>query len=215
MRMNNIFYYKTCLGIIGVADNGKALTDLFFTGTQGLNSCFSYKMLPDRGEETAAYTTQSNEMFHIDIQNVIPAVKRHGVTEEAAESTDMTAPTVKETSLIREAAFQLSEYLAGKRKTFDIPLDIKGTPFQLAVWKALLDIPYGETRSYKEIAESIGRAKACRAVGMACNRNPVAIIVPCHRVIGTDGSMTGFASGVNIKEKLLELEKRHRNHRNA
>lgn len=208
--MNSIFYYKTCVGVIGIADNGKAITGLFFVGVRKLNPGISCEELPKCGAEISAHVRLFNDMSHIDMPNVIPAAKRYEAAEEATGNTKMTAPAVKETPLVREAAFQLSEYFAGKRKAFEIPLDIKGTPFQLAVWKALSGIPYGETRSYKEISESIGRVKAYRAVGMACNRNPVAIIVPCHRVIGADGNMTGFASGMGIKEKLLKLEKRNK-----
>ncbi|MHC1745777.1 MAG: methylated-DNA--[protein]-cysteine S-methyltransferase [Negativicutes bacterium] len=118
---------------------------------------------------------------------------------------------VKETPLIKEAAQQIKEYLAGKRKVFDIPIAAKGTPFQQIVWEALRAIPYGETRSYKEIAENIGQPKACRAVGMANNRNPIALMVPCHRVIGANGKLVGYAGGLDIKEKLLNLEKAHVN----
>ena len=112
----------------------------------------------------------------------------------------------KETSLTKEAYTQLSEYLKGKRKTFDLPFKMRGTQFQLQVWNALLDIPYGETRSYKQIAEAIGNPKAVRAVGMANNRNPLLIIVPCHRIIGKNGSLVGYAGGLDKKEFLLRLE---------
>lgn len=113
----------------------------------------------------------------------------------------------KETSLTKEAYAQLSEYLNGKRKTFDLPFKMRGTQFQEQVWNALLDIPYGETRSYKQIAEAIGNPKAVRAVGMANNRNPLLIIVPCHRVIGKNGSLVGYGEGLEMKEFLLRLEK--------
>ena len=113
----------------------------------------------------------------------------------------------KETSLTKEAYAQLSEYLNGKRKTFDLPFKMRGTQFQLQVWNALLDIPYGETRSYKQIAEAIGNPKAVRAVGMANNRNPLLIIVPCHRIIGKNGSLVGYGEGLEMKEFLLRLEK--------
>ena len=112
----------------------------------------------------------------------------------------------KETSLTKEAYAQLSEYLNGKRKTFDLPFKMRGTQFQLQVWNALLDIPYGETRSYKQIAEAIGNPKAVRAVGMANNRNPLLIIVPCHRIIGKNGSLVGYGEGLDKKEFLLRLE---------
>lgn len=104
------------------------------------------------------------------------------------------------------AAKQLSEYFAGQRKVFDLPLHPLGTPFQMAVWQALLTIPYGETRSYGEIAAAIGNPKACRAVGMACNKNPIWILIPCHRVVGSNRSLTGYAGGLDMKRALLELE---------
>lgn len=114
------------------------------------------------------------------------------------------------TEVSDEAARQLEEYFQGKRKTFKLPLKLKGTEFQKLVWDALLTIPYGETRSYSEIACQIGRPKASRTVGMANHRNPVAIVVPCHRVIGKNGSLTGYAGGLDKKERLLDLERRNR-----
>ena len=111
-----------------------------------------------------------------------------------------------ETPLIKRAIEQLEEYLNGKRKSFDLPLSFSGTPFQEMVWNALLTIPYGETRTYSEIAHQIGRHKAFRAVGMANNKNPLSIFIPCHRVIGTGGKMVGYGGGVHIKEHLLKLE---------
>lgn len=110
------------------------------------------------------------------------------------------------TALLREACVQLSQYFAGQRTTFDLPLRFGGTAFQHAVWEALLDIPYGETRTYGQIAEAIGRPRAVRAVGQAIGRNPISILVPCHRVIGKDGTLTGFGGGLAIKEQLLTGE---------
>jgi methylated-DNA-[protein]-cysteine S-methyltransferase len=101
---------------------------------------------------------------------------------------------------------ELEEYFAGKRIAFTLPLDLRGTEFQLACWRSLLEIPYGETRSYRDIALSIGHPYAYRAVGMSNNRNPVAIIVPCHRVIASSGSLCGYGGGLDIKRKLLDLE---------
>lgn len=106
---------------------------------------------------------------------------------------------------------QIQEYLCGIRKKFDVNYKLSGTEFQLSVWRELLQIPYGETRTYKEIAHAIGNERAARAVGMANNRNPLHIIIPCHRVIGADGSLTGYAGGVSMKEELLKLEKRWKN----
>ena len=111
-----------------------------------------------------------------------------------------------ETALIKEANRQLSEYLKRERQMFDLPLNPRGTDFQKRVWRALCDIPYGETRSYKQIAEAIGNPKAVRAVGMANNRNPITIVVPCHRVIGADGKLVGYGGGLEMKEFLLRLE---------
>lgn len=111
--------------------------------------------------------------------------------------------------LLRRAAEELGEYLGGRRHDFTVPLDPRGTDFQRQVWQALRSIPYGETRTYGQIAEQIGRPHAARAVGMANNRNPIAILIPCHRVIGSDGSMTGYAAGIAIKERLLALERRN------
>jgi len=109
---------------------------------------------------------------------------------------------------VLENAFnQLEEYLEGKRKEFDLPLNPKGTPFQQKVWSCLYKIPYGETKSYKDIAEQIGDINACRAVGNANNKNPIPILIPCHRVIGANGDLTGFGAGLDLKQKLLNIEK--------
>ncbi len=101
---------------------------------------------------------------------------------------------------------ELDEYFAGRRRAFSFPLDLRGTDFQLQCWHALLDIPYGETRTYRDIAHSIGHPQAFRAVGMSNNRNPIAIVVPCHRVIASDGSLCGYGGGLDIKRQLLDLE---------
>ena len=114
-----------------------------------------------------------------------------------------------ETPLLAEGKRQLAEYFAGKRKDFDLPLNAKGTAFREKVWAALRDIPYGETITYGQLAANIGQPKAVRAVGGANHHNPISIIIPCHRVIGADGSLTGYGGGMDLKEKLLELERSH------
>jgi methylated-DNA-[protein]-cysteine S-methyltransferase len=124
-----------------------------------------------------------------------------------ADYYDKNAYELNETELIREAAAQLMEYLEGKRTEFNIKLNPKGTQFQQKVWEALREIPYGETRSYQQIAGVIGKEKAARAVGRANHNNPIMIFIPCHRVIGADKSLVGFGAGLDIKEKLLNLEK--------
>lgn len=113
---------------------------------------------------------------------------------------------VENKEFFREAARQLEAYFSGRLESFDLKLAPEGTDFQKSVWKALCEIPYGETRTYKEIAVYIGKPGAYRAVGLANNRNPIAIIIPCHRVIGSDGKLTGYASGLDVKELLLRLE---------
>lgn len=112
----------------------------------------------------------------------------------------------KETKLIKETYKQLLEYFEGKRKQFDLPLYLDGTEFQKKVWKALLNIPYGELKTYKQIAEEIGCAKGCRAVGNANNKNKIMIVIPCHRVVGTSGDLVGYACGLDVKKNLLEIE---------
>jgi O-6-methylguanine DNA methyltransferase len=113
-----------------------------------------------------------------------------------AESASALQPYVRE----------LEEYFAGQRREFSFPLDLRGTDFQVACWRALLKIPYGETRTYADIARAVDRPTGFRAVGMANNRNPIAIVVPCHRVIASDGTLCGYGGGLDIKRKLLELE---------
>ena len=112
------------------------------------------------------------------------------------ESQDVLAPYLRE----------LNEYFSRQRRVFSVPLDLRGTEFQLQCWRALLEIPYGETRTYRDLAEAIGHPHAFRAVGMSNNRNPIAIIVPCHRVIASDGSLCGYGGGLDIKRKLLDFE---------
>ena len=115
----------------------------------------------------------------------------------------------KETLLIKEAFKQIEEYIKGTRKEFDLPLNPEGTEFRKKVWRELRKIPYGKTVSYGAIAKNIGNPKASRAVGGANNKNPIAIIIPCHRVIGSNGKLVGYAGGLDIKQKLLEIEEKY------
>ena len=123
--------------------------------------------------------------------------------------TDYRPPetTIRETPLLQEAVRQLRDYLAGKLTGFSLPLQPEGTAFMQQVWSRLCEIPYGETASYKSLAESIGKPNAARAVGMANHRNPIPIFIPCHRVIGASGSLVGYRGGVDLKSRLLKLEK--------
>ena len=125
----------------------------------------------------------------------ICALKFHAQDEERGEYPHLL-----------QAEEELNEYFAGRRRTFSVPLSIHGTPFQQKVWRALMEIPYGETVSYGELARRVGNAKASRAVGMANHVNRIPIIIPCHRVVGANGRLTGYAGGLEIKRKLLETE---------
>ncbi len=156
---NNLFLYyqKTDIGSVGIAENDGSITSLFFESGDSL-----------RGAE------------------------------------------IIETKLLAEAFRQLNCYLAGKLKQFSLPLAPSGTPFMLQVWKTLCTIPYGTTVTYKDIASAVGNPQAVRAVGMANHRNSIPIFIPCHRVIGSDGTLTGYRGGLALKTQLLELEQSHR-----
>lgn len=146
-------------------------------------------------------------MYHSPFGNMELSYEEGGVISlrMAEKGTKGEAPFGLALTVFRE----LDEYFQGRRKTFDIPCRTHGTAFQEKVWAALREIPYGETRSYRDIAEAIGHPKAYRAVGMANNANPLFIIIPCHRVIGADGSLTGYGGGLPMKKALLMLEKKH------
>ena len=148
---------------------------------------------------------EDGEITELVFLNPEAGCKRN-VCEKAARMVIGSLNEQKETPLLKEAASQLREYLEGCRQSFKLPLKPKGTDFQLKVWKALESIPYGQTRSYKDIAAMCGNEKACRAVGMANNRNPISIFIPCHRVIGRDGRLVGYGGGLCVKERLLRLE---------
>ena len=155
-------------------------------------------------------------MKNFFIHEFHPAVRLF-VAEESGKLTDVLFKTpssfnpaqlgVSETPLLREAKEQLIEYFAGKRRVFDLPISLSGTDFELSCWEALRAIPYAKTQSYADIARAIGRPRAFRAVGGANHRNPIAIIVPCHRVVGSDGSLVGFGGGLDVKKFLLDLER--------
>lgn len=133
----------------------------------------------------------------------------HGITFlslDGAPPVEVSSETRTSRAVLAETERQLDEYFAGERTSFDLPLALRGTPFQLRVWRALCDIPYGETISYGELARRVGAPGAARAVGLANGRNPVPIIVPCHRVIGANGTLTGYGGGLDRKRWLLALE---------
>lgn len=145
------------------------------------------------------------------------AIGRIGIAEDNENitnlyfETDVVPQNVEfvETAVIKEAFRQLTAYLAGELQTFSVPLAPHGTDFMRAVWTVLCGVPYGKTASYKEVAISAGSPKAARAVGLANNRNPIPLFIPCHRIIGADGKLVGYRGGVDIKKRLLKIEKRH------
>lgn len=143
-----------------------------------------------RGLLTIALPNESRDAADARVRRLLGAVT---VREDAAALT--------------EALTQLTAYFAGTRRTFDVPLDPRGTPFQRQVWAAVADVPFGETRSYGEIAHAIGRPAAARAVGSANGANPLPPIIPCHRLVGTDGALTGYGGGLDLKQALLDLER--------
>lgn len=142
-------------------------------------------------------------------------IGRIGLAEENGSITALFFPgeatpaaaVIDATPLLREAFTQLHAWLAGERENFELPLAPKGSDFMQRVWQELCRIPYGATASYGAVAAAVGSPKAARAVGMACNRNPIPLIIPCHRVIGSSGTLVGYGGGLEIKEKLLALEK--------
>ncbi|MGN1033111.1 MAG: methylated-DNA--[protein]-cysteine S-methyltransferase, partial [Intestinibacter sp.] len=152
------FYYDTEIGRLGIREDGKSITHIYFR--------------------------EPNIDLEIEENKLV----------------------VQESCLIKEAYVQLKEYIEGQRKQFDLPLNPKGTEFQKRVWRELTKIPYGETRSYKDIAIAVGNEKASRAVGMANNKNPIPIVIPCHRVVGSNKKLVGYAGGLDLKERLLNLE---------
>lgn len=138
-----------------------------------------------------------------------------GIVEERSAITNLLFDTdqipenisMDETKVLSQAGTQLTEYLSGVRKMFTLPLAPKGTSYMQNVWDRLRSVPYGDTRTYKEIAEIMGNPHGSRSVGLACSHNPIPIFIPCHRIIGSDGSLTGYRGGIRIKSLLLELER--------
>jgi len=139
------------------------------------------------------------------IATTLPSTREEDIFERLRELQTISYVR-KDTPLLTDAGNQLKDYFDGKRTSFHLPLDLRGTPFQLKIWSALQKIPYGVTWSYQDLANTIGSPKAVRAVGAANGRNPIPVIVPCHRVIGKNGSLTGFTGGIALKKSLLDLE---------
>ncbi len=147
----------------------------------------------------------SSYVFSTPLGNIAISDNGEAITEICL--TDSTLSQEEPSKLQKKACCELKEYFEGGLKNFTLPLAPEGTDFQKKVWRALCTIPYGETRSYGDIAKLIGNPRASRAVGGANNKNPIMIVIPCHRVIGSDGSLVGYAGGIDIKKRLLEMEK--------
>ena len=186
-----------------VRDRGNAK---HFRGLSSQIYIYSYRIENYEGNR---YMTD-NYYFKSPIGNLIICEENHKITRIylQAKEEDITPGGANHlhSDLLYEAYKQLQEYFSGKRKTFDLPINPQGTPFQQKVWSALQDIPFGETRIYEDIAIAIGNKKALRAVGQANNRNPILIVVPCHRVINKNGQLGGFGCGIETKKILLDLE---------
>lgn len=161
-----------------------------------------YKDMDKTSNEGIMYSIYDTSYGPVTIGAINSGIKTLQFGERAPVSIEQ-----KRTSLSDKAAYELNEYLSGRRKQFEVPIIYEGTPFQRQVWTELLNIPYGETRSYKDIAAAIGNPKGVRAVGMANNKNKLMVLIPCHRVIGANGALVGYAGGIELKEKLLKLER--------
>ncbi len=167
--------------------------------------CYDYTVMSAHGTQSYIYNSPLGRYRLVTSRTGIVYL---APDESPAGAARQAMPPGNESpdKLIPEVCRQLDAYFAGRLRAFDVPLDLKGTTFQLSVWRALAAIPYGQTRSYAEIARAIGQPRAVRAVGQAIGANPVSIIVPCHRVIGSSGKLTGYAGGIRRKQALLNLE---------
>ena len=176
--MKNTYIFRTIIGYIKIVESNNFITNIQFISEKEVNS----------------------EQKHVTMEPMEPHESKK--LNEQKFSFD-----AKEKPLVIQAANQLEEYLSGSRKQFDLPLNPSGTEFQKKVWDILRTIPYGEHWSYKQVAIALEKPTAARAVGMANNKNPIPIIIPCHRVIGSNGDLVGYAGGLEIKGQLLNLEK--------
>lgn len=203
MGAENVFYYRSPVGLLRVKTQEGYLTGLAVArGAEFPEAEVPEEQIP--GEKISGKQILSEKGNFVDSWRFSVAGPGHAtVPEEMQAGTALFSDTV-----FRETARQLDEYFAGKRREFSVPIKTQGTDFQEKVWAALRKIPYGETRTYGQIAAQIGNPKAGRAVGGANHNNPIMILTPCHRVIGADGSLTGFGGGLDVKEALLALEKK-------
>lgn len=190
-------YASTRLGELLLVADGDAITGLYFPD-------HTYPPKPDAIGELVEIDVLGNDMPGNDMPG--DDVLGEEVRDEELRDEGASAGTGGEYPLLAQAADELREYLAGKRRSFDVPVAASGDPLSEAVWQHLLRIPYGETTTYGEIAASLGRREFAQRVGQAVGHNPISIIIPCHRVLGADGSLTGYAGGLDRKRALLDLE---------
>ncbi len=185
--MRNVFYYNTLIGKLRIEEEDNVIV--------GVSVLDGNELEQGNDSEMGNESEQGNDSKQRKDSNRINERKHKKGSDR-----------IKETDLIKTTYVQLMEYFDGKRTTFDVPIRLEGSSFQTKVWEELRKIPYGETRSYGEIAKMVGVPKGARAVGGANHNNPILIIVPCHRVIGSSGSLVGFGAGIPVKEMLLKLE---------
>ncbi|MFV0344415.1 MAG: methylated-DNA--[protein]-cysteine S-methyltransferase [Anaerocolumna sp.] len=196
----NTKIYKTPIGNISMTEDGNAITSVDFVEDRNATTCVDSIEYENATTcvDSIEYENATTCVDSIEYENATTCVE---FVEDGCESTSV------ETPILAWAYKELMEYMNGNRQEFTVPLNPSGTPFQKKVWEVLRSIPYGETLSYKEVAEKAGNSKACRAVGMANNKNPIPIMIPCHRVIGSNGKLVGYGGGLPIKIRLLNIEK--------
>lgn len=186
----NTCLYNSPIGILRISEDNSKITSLYLYQKQNVS-----------GEENSSQQKQQRQQ---EQQN--PQGEQNQQRQQEALNFEKQSHG-QESELLTKACRQLDEYFQGRRKKFDLPIGYVGTPFQENVWRELQNIPYGETRSYEDIAVKVGSPKAVRAVGQANNRNPILLIIPCHRVIHKNGDISGFACGIEAKKYLLDLER--------
>lgn len=202
-----------------INSNDSLINIAFLVGFDSVSAFYGFfykhlNMTPSEYRQQHCFDSRSVEskysLYETSIGNILISANDFAVDSIRFETTKELHAYRKPDRLTDQAAKQIEEYISGTRQHFDFPLRLSGTKFQQTVWKELQNIPYGETWTYKQVAQKIGAPNASRAVGMANNKNPILIVIPCHRVVGSDGSPKGYAGGIEVKKKLLELENKFR-----
>lgn len=192
--MNKIYFYNTLVGNLAIITKDLAVTHISWCGRE---SFVSQEMM------------LNTYMQHDKTSNFKKTISKSdkSTTKKTSANMNESAFILEETSLHKRTIAEVTKFLNGQLKEFTVAIKPKGTDFQLKIWDLLKTIPYGKIKTYGDIAKQIGNPKGPRAVGMACNKNPILFIIPCHRVVGSNGSLTGFACGIDMKEQLLNLER--------